>query len=133
MRFQHDFLSLKNINIPPIRPLGFGLHTDVEFVTGVTSHARVKCFWAQIRFLGTRPKPPYGRHGLAGSWGKDTVRQVHFGMFSMYHFAPSALSLIPQPKHHITHAGPLLTSFGPKPSRHGQGDLRQNFSSCQGS
>ena len=30
----------------------------------------------------TRPKPAYGRQGLAGSWGKDTVRQVHFGVFS---------------------------------------------------
>ena len=29
----------------------------------------------------TRPKLPYGRQGLAGSRGKDTVRQVHFGTF----------------------------------------------------
>ena len=28
----------------------------------------------------TRPKPPYGRQGLAGLWGKDTVRQVQFGV-----------------------------------------------------
>ena len=40
----------------------------------------------------TRPKPPSGRQGLAGSWGKDTVRQVHYKMFSMSHFAPTALS-----------------------------------------
>ena len=40
----------------------------------------------------TRPKPPSGRHGLAGSWGKDTVRQVYYKMFSTSHFAPSALS-----------------------------------------
>ena len=40
----------------------------------------------------TRPKPPYRRQGLAGSWGKDTVRRVHFGAFSTSHFAPSALS-----------------------------------------
>ena len=30
----------------------------------------------------TRPMPPYGRQGLAGSWGMDTVRRVHFGVFS---------------------------------------------------
>ena len=40
----------------------------------------------------TRPKPPSGRQGLAGSWGKDTVRQVHYKMFSTSHFAPTALS-----------------------------------------
>ena len=40
----------------------------------------------------TRPKPPYGREGQAGSWGKDTVKRVHFGVFSMSHFAPQALS-----------------------------------------
>ena len=36
----------------------------------------------------TRPKPPFGRQGLAGLWGKDTVRWVHFGAFSTFHFAP---------------------------------------------
>ena len=40
----------------------------------------------------TRPKPPSGRQGLAGLWGKDTVRQVHYKMFSTSHFAPTALS-----------------------------------------
>ena len=30
--------------------------------------------------------------GQAGSWGKDTVRQEHFGMLSTSHFAPTALS-----------------------------------------
>ena len=45
-----------------------------------------------IIIIITRPKPPYGRQGLAGSWGKDTVRQIHFGAFSTSHFAPSALS-----------------------------------------
>ena len=40
----------------------------------------------------TRPKPPSGRQGLVGSWGKDTVRQVHYKMFSTSHFAPTALS-----------------------------------------
>ena len=79
-------------------------------------------FWQCFRYfkniLQTMPKPPYGRQGLAGLWGKDTVRRVHFGMFSTSHLAPSALSLIPQPKRHITHAGPQLTSFGPNTWRH---------------
>ena len=45
-----------------------------------------------IIIIITRPKPPFGRQGLAGSWGKDTVRRVHFWVFSTSHFAPSALS-----------------------------------------
>ena len=42
--------------------------------------------------ITTRPKPPSGRQGLVGSWGKDTVRQVHYKMFSTSHFAPTPLS-----------------------------------------
>ena len=38
----------------------------------------------------TRPKPPCERQGLAESWGKDTVRQVHFWTFSTFHFALSS-------------------------------------------
>ena len=45
-----------------------------------------------IIIIITRPKPPSGRQGLAVSWGKDTVRQVHYKMFSTSHFAPTALS-----------------------------------------
>ena len=33
-----------------------------------------------IIIIITRPKPPYGRQGLTGLWGKDTVRRVHFGV-----------------------------------------------------
>ena len=35
--------------------------------------------------MDTRPKPPFGRQGLAGSWGKDKVRRVNFGVFSTSH------------------------------------------------
>ena len=45
-----------------------------------------------IIIITTRPKPPFGRQGLAGSWGKDKVRRVNFGVFSTSHFAHSALS-----------------------------------------
>ena len=45
-----------------------------------------------IIIIITRPKPPFGRQGLAGSWGKDKVRRVNFGVFSTSHFAHSALS-----------------------------------------
>ena len=45
-----------------------------------------------IIIIITRPKPSYGQQGLAGSWGKDTVRQVHFGMLSTSHFAPRVLN-----------------------------------------
>ena len=45
-----------------------------------------------IIIIVTRPKPPEGRQGLAGSWGKDKVRRVNFGVFSTSHFAHLALS-----------------------------------------
>ena len=38
----------------------------------------------------TRPKPAYGRQGLAGSWGKDTDEVSTFLVFLTSHFAPVA-------------------------------------------
>ena len=40
----------------------------------------------------TRPKPAYGRHGVARSWVQDQIKRESFGVFSMSHFAPQALS-----------------------------------------
>ena len=40
----------------------------------------------------TRPKPAYGRQGLAGSWGQDTDKVSTFWVFLTSHFAPAALS-----------------------------------------
>ena len=40
-----------------------------------------------------RPKPPNGRQDLAGLWGKDTIRRVHFGVVAASNFAPTVLSL----------------------------------------
>ena len=40
----------------------------------------------------TRPKPDYGRQGLAGSWGQDTDEVRTFLVFLTSHFAPAALS-----------------------------------------
>ena len=31
-----------------------------------------------INIITTRPKPAYGRHGLAGSWGQDTDQVSSF-------------------------------------------------------
>ena len=44
-------------------------------------------------FWSTRPKSPFRRQGLPGLWGRDTVRRVHFEVFSVSHFTPTALSL----------------------------------------
>ena len=46
-----------------------------------------------IIIIITRPKPSYGWQGLAGSWGKYTVRRVHYKVFSTSHLAPTLLSL----------------------------------------
>ena len=39
----------------------------------------------------TRPKPAYGRQGLAGSWGQDTDEMSTFLVFLTSHFASAAL------------------------------------------
>ena len=47
---------------------------------------------AVIIIMITRPKPAYGRQGLAGSWGKYTDEMSTFLVFLTSHFAPAALS-----------------------------------------
>merc|ERR1712208_260885 len=51
----------------------------------------------------TRPKPAYGRQGLAGLWGQDTDEVSTFLVFLTSHFAPTALSS------DLTNLGPLMT------------------------
>ena len=45
-----------------------------------------------IIIIITRPKPAYGRQGLAGSLGQDTDEVRTFLVFLTPHFAPAALS-----------------------------------------
>ena len=45
-----------------------------------------------INMMITRPKPAYGRQGLAGSWGQNTDEVSTFLVFLTSHFAPAALS-----------------------------------------
>ena len=45
-----------------------------------------------ITIIITRPKPAYGRQGLAGSWGLDADEVSTFLVFLTSHFAPAALS-----------------------------------------
>ena len=45
-----------------------------------------------VLIIITRPKPAYGRQGLAGSWGQDTYEVSTFLVFLTSHFAPTALS-----------------------------------------
>ena len=40
-----------------------------------------------IIIITTRPKPAYGRQGLAGSWGQDTDKVSNFWVFLTSHFA----------------------------------------------
>ena len=90
----------------------------------------------QWLFVMTRPKPPYGRQGLVGSWGKDTVWWVTFQLTS---FVPKNVTLptggsncplliqkmscyqqggptdlLWSKKRDVTNTGPQLTSFDPK-------------------
>ena len=63
--------------------------------------------WQNIKY--TRPKPAYGRHGLAGSWGQDTDEVSTFLVFLTSHFAPAALSS------DLTNLGPLTMESDQKP------------------
>ena len=45
-----------------------------------------------VIIIVTRPKPAYGRQGLAGLWGQDTDEVSTFLVFLASHFAPAALS-----------------------------------------
>ena len=56
-----------------------------------------------ITIIITRPKPAYGRQGLAGSWGQDTDEVRTFVVFLTSHFAPAALSS------NLINLGPLMT------------------------
>ena len=56
-----------------------------------------------IIIMITRPKPAYGRQGLAGSWGQDTDEVSTFLVFFTSHFAPTPLSS------DLTNLGPLMT------------------------
>ena len=40
-----------------------------------------------IIIINTRPKPAYGRQGLAGSWGQVTDKVSNFWVFLTSHFA----------------------------------------------
>ena len=51
----------------------------------------------------TRPKPAYGRQGLAGSWGQDTDEVSTFLVFLTSHFPLATLSS------DLTNQGPLMT------------------------
>ena len=41
----------------------------------------------RLDIIITRPKPAYGRQGLAGSWGQDTDKVSNFWVFLTSHFA----------------------------------------------
>ena len=56
-----------------------------------------------IVIIITRPKPAYGRQGLAGSWGQDTDEVSNFLVFLTSLLAPAALSS------DLTNLGPLIT------------------------
>ena len=59
--------------------------------------------YVQFIIIITRPKPAYGRQGLAGLWGQDTDEVSTFLVFLMSHYAPAALSS------DLTNLGPLMT------------------------
>ena len=77
----------KPFNIPSAK-LGIHHHHNIDII---------------VTIITTRPKPAYGRQGLAGSWGQDTDEVSTFLVFLTSHFAPAALSS------DLTNLGPLMT------------------------
>ena len=69
----------------------------------VKDGAEVRMIALIIVIIITRPKPAYGRQGLAGSWGQDTDEVSTFLVFLTSHFAHAALSS------DLTNLGPLMT------------------------
>ena len=65
------------------RPVGYIMRADRSIHQHIHGIIIIIIIW---------PKPPYGRESLEGSWGNDTVRQVHYKVFLTSHFTPSALS-----------------------------------------
>ena len=66
-------------------------------------------FFIIVIIIITRPKPAYGRQGLAGSWGQDTDEVNTFLVLLMSHFAHAALSS------DLTNLGPLTMESDQKP------------------
>ena len=76
--------SWAGTSVPPLPPpLSLAIkqsRSDTDICNSIKkAHYVQPCKPVSLNSLiQTRPKPPY-RQGLAGSWGKDTIRQVHSG------------------------------------------------------
>ena len=71
-----------NVAIFP-REIGFAPTFDILNILSPQScqitFALINIRYFAAIFFVTRPKPPYGRQGLAGLWGKDAVWRVKCG------------------------------------------------------
>ena len=67
-------------------------HPLLQGRIGVEAHLINIIIVIIVIIIITRPKPAYGRQGLAGSLGQDTDEVSTFLVFLTSHFAPAALS-----------------------------------------
>ena len=88
---QHVFVMIYLVRNSTAVSLMFRLDSLVfkeSFITSSEKIFVIYCLCQSIMLkqiiiiIITRPKLPYGRQGLAGSWSKDRVRRVHFGVLS---------------------------------------------------
>ena len=78
-------------SLPPSWPCSLDSHSAPSWPM-VTRTITIAIINTSIIIIITRPKPAYGRQGLAGSWGQDTDKVSTFWVFLTSHFAPAALS-----------------------------------------
>ena len=80
-RLTQVILSLINITINIVIIVIITINIIVVIITNNTITVTIVFIIIVIVvvvIIITRPKPPYGRQGLAVSWGKDTVRSVRY-------------------------------------------------------
>ena len=89
-QFTEAYLALKGERPPP--PIIPVFHRPLPKVIIIIITIIIIVINIIIIIINTRPKPAYGRQGLAGSWGQDTDEVSTFLVFLTSHFAPAALS-----------------------------------------
>ena len=74
-----------------------------DIIAMITTIIIITTFGVNVTIIITRPKPAYGRQGLAGLWSQDIDEVSIFLVLLTSHFAPAALSS------DLTNLGLLMT------------------------
>ena len=64
-----------------------------DIIAMITTIIITTIFGVNVTIIITRPKPAYGRQGLAGLWDQDTDKVSNFWVFLTSHFAQLGIKL----------------------------------------